>query len=64
VKPLKRASDVMLLLAIALLVVAIVGPLWAYAAAALCLVASVVLTVLHRRRAKVAKAARKAAGQT
>lgn len=57
-KGLKRGSDALLLLAVVLLVVAIVGPSWAYGVAAGCLVASVVLTVLRRRRSKAAKAAR------
>jgi hypothetical protein len=58
VTTLKRGSDAMLLLAIVFLVVAIVGPSWAYGVAGACLVASVVLTVLRRRRGKAAKAAR------
>jgi hypothetical protein len=49
VKQLKLASDGMLLLAVVFLVVALVGPAWAYGVAALCLVAAVVLTVLRRR---------------
>ena len=53
-KGLKYGSDGLLLLALVLLVVAVLGPVWAYAAAAVCLVGSVVLTVL-RRRAQAAR---------
>jgi hypothetical protein len=49
VKALRLASDGMLLLAIVLLVVAVVGPSWAYGAAGCSLLASVVLTVVRRR---------------
>jgi type IV secretory pathway VirB2 component (pilin) len=49
VKALRLASDGMLLLAIVLLVVAVVGPTWAYGAAGFSLLGSVVLTVVRRR---------------
>jgi hypothetical protein len=61
VKRLKYASDGLLLLALVLLVVAVLGPTWAYLAAAVCLVGSVVLTV---RRRRVQAARRQARSQT
>jgi Flp pilus assembly protein TadB len=58
VKQLKVASDGMLLLAVVFLVVAVVGPTWAYWVAALCLVDAVVLTVLRRRSQAARRQAR------
>ena len=60
---LKRLSDAMLLLAIAFLVVAIVGPSWAYWVAGFCLLDSVVLNAVRRRRIKVTRAARQPGGK-
>ena len=57
-KALKLASDGMLLLALVFLVVAVVGPTWAYGVAAFCLVGSLVLTVLRRRRQAARRSAR------
>ena len=57
-KGLKLASDGALLLALVLLVVAVVtSTRWGYALAGLCLVGSVVLTVLRRRAQKARRAA-------
>lgn len=54
---LKRWSDALLLLAIAFVVIGVVGPAWAYAVAAVLFVASVAVTSAKRRRAKARKGA-------
>ena len=48
-KALKRGSDALLLVAIAFLVVALLGPAWAYVVAAVCFAGSVAVTLLRRR---------------
>lgn len=61
-KGLKHLSDALLLLSLVLLVVAVLGPSWAYWVAGFCLLGSVVATWQRRRSLKTARAQRKPAG--